>query len=115
MVAKLDAELPFPHHKKLVYVLMVVPGKFALHFGQFDLLAIQSGDHLGPPTLTEQTEFLAKADLSHRQRSTWNIVSGNDDGISGKRTQKSAYFWHWRYKMLACHRTPSHMERRGAR
>jgi sulfur dioxygenase len=64
-VCKLDPELAAPHHEKLVFILVMVPREFALHFHEFDLLTVQGCNGLGPPMLVKQREFFVEADSVH--------------------------------------------------
>ena len=46
--------------EEFVFVLMMVPGEFAQHFDEFDLLSVQPRDHFWPPVFAEQAEFFGK-------------------------------------------------------
>ena len=57
LVAKLDPEISLPDEKQFVRSLMAMPGKFALHFDDLELLAINGRDHLRTPVFGEEGEF----------------------------------------------------------
>jgi hypothetical protein len=48
-VAEFNSEAPFPNQKEFILMVMLMPGKLALNFDEFDLLTIQVSDYLWPP------------------------------------------------------------------
>ncbi len=58
VVAVLDAHLSAPDKKELFDVVMVMPGKFAQDLDEFQLLAIERRNDLGPPVFANGVEFL---------------------------------------------------------
>src|SRR5581483_5887204 len=63
MVPELDPELSLPHQEELVFIVMLVPGEFALNLDEFDLLTVQAGDDLRTPMIAEERELLGQADF----------------------------------------------------
>jgi hypothetical protein len=63
VVSKLDAKIPLPDQEQFIFLIVVMPGKLALHFDDFDFLAIQSRDDFGPPMFAEQGKLLVQIDL----------------------------------------------------
>jgi hypothetical protein len=70
VVSEFDAEASLEDEEEFVFVFMMVPGEFALHFDEFDLLIVQPCDHFWPPVFAEEAEFFGKIDWGgHRERS----------------------------------------------
>src|SRR6266567_3622648 len=88
-VAKLNPESPLPHHKKLVLVVMMMPGELPLYFYNLDLLAVQSGNHFGSPVLAEQSKLLIKIDLRCHGKSLALLQNFRHQMLRGFRVQRA--------------------------
>jgi hypothetical protein len=70
VVSEFDAKASLEDEEEFVFVLVMVPGEFALHFDQFDLLIVQPRDDFWPPVFAEEAEFFGKIDWGgHTERS----------------------------------------------
>src|SRR5688572_23925859 len=56
-IAELDTETALPDEEHFVAVVVPMPREHPLHLHRLDLLAIEAGDHLGPPLLGEGGEL----------------------------------------------------------
>jgi len=64
-VTILDAESAAPDEEHFLDIVVMVPGKLALHFHELHFLSIERCDHLRTPVLAEFGEFLRDADFVH--------------------------------------------------
>ena len=52
-------ERPFDDEKELVFMIMMMPDKFAQQLGQFDMLAVELPDNFWGPVVVKQAKLVS--------------------------------------------------------
>ncbi len=61
-LAEFDGQCAFDDKEQFIFVLVMMPDKFALHFGEFDIGVVQFTGDFGTPLFSEQVEFFVQVD-----------------------------------------------------
>ncbi len=64
-VTKFDAYFPPPDQEQLVFVFVMMPGKYATEFYEFQFLSVQLSDDLGPPMIINLGELVSERCFVH--------------------------------------------------
>ena len=62
LIAKFNLQLSTEDQKTFFRIRVLMPDKFAVEFGQFELIISQLGNHLGGPLFVELAQFPREVD-----------------------------------------------------